>query len=187
MDDLPLKEPTIRKSFTIQKQDALCGCPYGASEYLATGLSNGTVVLLPTQPQNKVRKWIGHRGPVRCIASCSLQPNLATGSADGTVRLWVGNEQGDSMSLDIGSQEVLSIAVSSKFDKLLVADAGGPPTLWDPRRCAKIGDLEREDTVVNSVSLSSEGLLALTGSACWICAVGRRQMRCQIDCDPMER
>jgi WD40 repeat protein len=161
----PLKEPTLRKSFTIQKQEALCACPYGESECLATGLSNGTVMLLPTQPQNKVRKWLGHRGPVTCMASCLAHPYLATGSADRTVRLWVGNDQGDSMSLDIGNHEVVSLALSAKYDKLLVVDAAGALTLWNPGRCAQICDLQSDDFCAGTVSLSTDGLLALTGSA----------------------
>jgi WD40 repeat protein len=161
----PLKEPTLRKSFTIQKQNALCACPYGESEYLATGLSNGTVMLLPTQPQNKVRKWIGHRSSVTCIASCLSQPYLATGSTDCTVRLWVGNEEGDSMALEISDQEIVSLALSSRYDKLLVVDSSGHPTLWDPGRCSKLCDLQSDTFSVNNVSLSSDGLFALTGSA----------------------
>ena len=114
------KEPTLRKSFTIQKQEARCACVYGLSEYLATGLSNGTVMLLPTKPDNKVRKWIGHRGPVTCIASCGRDPHLVSGGADGTVRLWVGNDVGDSMALNIGEQEIVSLALSNKESVVLV-------------------------------------------------------------------
>lgn len=164
-EDMACKEPTLRKSFTIQKQEAFCACVYGMNEYLATGLSNGTVMLLPTKPDNKVRKWIGHRGPVTCMASCGRDPHLVSGGSDGTVRLWVGNDVGDSMALNIGEQEIVSLALSNKYDRLLVTDASGAPTLWDPRHCAKITDLEEDSSLVNSVSLSSDGLVALTGSS----------------------
>jgi hypothetical protein len=67
-----VKERTLRKSFTIQKQDALCACPYGESDYFAAGIFNGTVMLLPTQPQNKMRKWIGHRRAAHALLRAYL-------------------------------------------------------------------------------------------------------------------
>lgn len=159
------KEPTLRKSFTIQKQEALCACVYGVNDYLAAGLSNGTVMLLPARPDKKVLKWVAHRGPVTCMSSCGNEPHLVTGSADGTVRLWTGNAQGDSLALNVSEQKVVSVAVSRKYDTLIASDSTGGASLWDPRHCSKTADLETGNTFVNSVSLSSDGMLALTGSA----------------------
>jgi hypothetical protein len=54
------------------------------------------------------------------------------------VPIWIGNEEGNLMAVEIGDREVASLAPSSKFDRLLVVDAGGRPTVWDPARCAKL-------------------------------------------------
>lgn len=159
------KEPTLRKSFTIQKQDALCASPYGSFQYLATGLSNGCVTLLPTNPNNKVRRFVGHRAAVTCITSCSNAPNLITGSNDGTVRLWAGNEEGDSVTIEPESGNILAISVSSKYDRLLISGSDGLPSVWDPRYCKSIVTLEKHAAGVNCCDLSSDGLVAVTGSS----------------------
>lgn len=160
------KEPALRKSFSVQRNKALCAVVYGFDDYLATGLSNGTVMLLPAKPENHVRKWIGHRGPVTCMEVCVQDGHLVTGGADGIVRLWTDqDEQEQSVALSIGESEIVSIATSSKNDKLLVVNGTGEPQLWDTRHCAKVMDLESAGGCVKSVSLSMDGVTALTGSS----------------------
>ncbi|OHT13774.1 WD40 domain containing protein [Tritrichomonas foetus] len=159
------KEPTLRKSFTIQRYDALCACPYGSFQYLAAGLANGVVTLLPTSPEYKVRRYVGHKAAVTCIKSCTNAPNLVTGSVDGTVRLWAGNEEGDSVTIDAGSGEIVSMGISSKYDRLLISGSDGKPVIWDPRYCKHISTLEEHAQSVNTCDLSSDGLVALTGSS----------------------
>ena len=158
------KEPTLRKSFTIQKQNALCACPYGDFQYLATGLSNGTVTLLPVNPELKVKRYVGHRAAVTCISSCTNMPNLVTGSVDGTVRLWAGNEEGDSVTINPESGEIISLGISSKYDRLIISGADGTPTIYDPRYCKHLATLDTHPSGVTCCGLSSDGLVAVTGS-----------------------
>lgn len=158
------KEPTLRKSFTIQKQEALCACPYGSFQYLATGLANGVVTLLPTNPNNKVRRFVGHHAAVTCIASCSCAPNLVTGSMDGTVRMWAGNDQGDSVTIEPNCGDIKCIGLSAKYDRLLITGSDGIPTVWDPRYCKPIITLDEHPAGINCCDLSSDGLVAVTGS-----------------------
>lgn len=163
MDSSVIREATVSKSLIIQKGEILCSCPYGDSSYVAAGLSSGIINLFPCNGTKKVIKLIGHKGPVTCMETCMKDPYLASGSVDGTVRLWVGNEQRDSTAIKLGTTPVSSISLSNKFDKLLAASEN-VVSIWDPVHCSKIVDLEEHPEKVSSVSLSSDGLIALTGS-----------------------
>ena len=158
-----VREPTLRKALSIPKKGILCSTPYGTGNFLAGGLTDGVVNLFPCDGSKKVYKLVGHKGPVTCIQSCFTQPYLASGSVDGTVRFWVGNEQGDSTAITVDDSPVHSISLSQKFDKIIVATDSPSPSLWDPRYCKKIIDLEEHDDIINSCSISTDGLVALTG------------------------
>lgn len=163
MDSSVEREATVRKSLIIQKGEILCSCPYGDSSYVAAGLSSGIINLFPCNGSKKVIKLNGHKGAITCLETCMKDPYLASGSIDGTVRLWVGNEQRDSTSIKLGETPISSIALSDKFDKLLVSSEN-TVSIWDPAHCSKIIDLEQHPNHISSVSLSSDGLVALTGS-----------------------
>ncbi|EAY14905.1 hypothetical protein TVAG_380150 [Trichomonas vaginalis G3] len=163
MDSSVEREATVRKSLIIQKGEILCSCPYGDSSYVAAGLSSGIINLFPCNGSKKVIKLNGHKGAITCLETCMKDPYLASGSVDGTVRLWVGNEQRDSTSIKLGETPISSIALSDKFDKLLVSSEN-TVSIWDPAHCSKIIDLEQHPNHISSVSLSSDGLVALTGS-----------------------
>jgi len=158
------QEPTLRKSFTLQKSMINCACPYDNSEYIAVGLSSGLVNLLPINSSKSIKKLSGHKGSVNCIETCGIQPYLASGGDDGDVRLWVGNEVGDSLSLNVKSGPIKSMSLSSQFDRIIVAPQDAPPSIWDPRHCSKLIDFVEQNCQISTVSLSSDGLVALAGS-----------------------
>lgn len=165
MDSDFVREPTLRKALSIQKRQILCSTPYGQGNFLAGGLSDGVVNLFPCDGSKKVIKLIGHKGPVTCVESCFTQPYLASGSVDGTVRFWAGNEQGDSTAISVDGTPIHSISLSQRFDKIIVSTDSYTPTIWDPRYCKKLVDLEEHDDSINTCSISSDGLVALTGSS----------------------
>ena len=156
------KEPTLRKSFTFQKE-VTCACPYGNLEYLAAGLVSGLIYLLPIDSSKSLKKLIGHKTAVTCIESCGSDPHLVSGSADGTVRIWVGNEQADSWCLNVSKAPITSLSLSPHFDTLVVASQGAV-SVWDPQRCQKIIDFQPQSSNINTVSISADSLVAVTGS-----------------------
>ena len=158
------REPTLRKSFTLQKNEIFCTCPYGNNEYIAAGLSNGIINLLPVSSNCSLKKLIGHKGSVNCLETCSLSHYIASGGSDGTVRLWIGNEEGDSTSLNIGKGSINSIDLSSQFDKIIILSEDNSSEIWDPRHCSKLIEFDNFESNISSNSISSDGLVALTGS-----------------------
>ena len=162
MEGKPPKEPTLRKSFTFQK-DVTCACPYGNLQYLAAGLVSGLIFLLPIDPSKSLKKLIGHKNSVTCIESCGSDPHRVSGSSDGTVRIWVGNDQGDSWCLNVSKSPISSIALSPHFDTLVIASEGNV-SVWDPQRCQKIRDFEPQSSLIHSVSISADSLVVVTGS-----------------------
>ncbi|KAH0787139.1 POC1 centriolar protein A isoform X1 [Histomonas meleagridis] len=162
------REPTLRKSFAIQKQQPTCACPFFGSQYIATGLSNGTVVILPANSNTKAKRLFGHKDSITCITAGIEQNQLVSGSKDGTVRIWICNEENDSFSINMKS-EISSIDLTPSFDKLLIGTRNGNVSVWDPRKIENIIQIPNQKDGVDSVSISSDGLLALTGSETGIC------------------
>lgn len=158
-----VREPTARKSITLQKNSVTCASPFGNDEYICIGLGSGVINLVPVGDK-KLIKLIGHKDTVTCLETCPFHRYIASGSNDGNVRLWVANEAGDSMAIRIDGSPVRSIGISNSFDKLFAVTSQRSPSLWDPQRCQKILNLPDIDSVINSCSLSTDGLISLTGS-----------------------
>ena len=56
---------------------------------LASGADDNTLMVWNFKPQMRAFRFVGHKGPVRCV---NYSPNgtlIASGSVDRTVRLWV--------------------------------------------------------------------------------------------------
>lgn len=158
-------EPTLLKSFSVKKGSILCANPYGVNHDVACGMGNGNVVIIPNNSNLNVTKLVGHQKDVTCMCFSHSETQLATGSLDQSVRIWVGNKGGDSFAI-ASPGEVNSIATSFTFDRLLVDSGLNNLSLYDSKLLSKIQTLSSESlSKINCVSMSFDGVLALAGDS----------------------
>jgi WD40 repeat protein len=103
----------------------------------------------PAEPVKPVVQMQGHGGPVHSLAIVPGQPQLASGSQDGTLRVWDINNGNQVRSVDHGAP-VITVAV--KPDGQFFASAGGNVAkLWsaDGKSVAELkGDIAAQREVL---------------------------------------
>ena len=125
-------------------------------------------------PQNQVAKLEGHANEVGSMSFSRDGTSLATGSLDGTVKLW-DFETGTEIATFSGGHPV---ALSSDGTTLASVSSGSDITLWDVGRRQAIATLAGHIGVVTSLSFSPDGRTLASGSednAIRLWDVGRRQ------------
>ncbi|MFJ4952516.1 helix-turn-helix domain-containing protein [Streptomyces sp. NPDC088760] len=89
--------------------------------------------LLSTQAEPFTARLGGHRGPVNTVAFAPGGRLLATGSSDGTVRLWRLTDHRTTATLTVPGR-IRSLAFSPDGRTLAVTATDGPVRLWSPAR-----------------------------------------------------
>lgn len=113
------------------------------SQYVAAGLSNGTVRLWRVDRGELVRTLSGHRYAVRAIAINSDGQQLASASADGTIKLWTlatGQLQ-RTIRLNPSHGIVYTLRLSPNGQRLAIATNRNTLQLWDTRTGQEIRTL----------------------------------------------
>ncbi|MET7685345.1 helix-turn-helix domain-containing protein [Streptomyces sp. NPDC005423] len=85
--------------------------------------------LLSTQAQPFLARLTGHRGPVNAVAYAPGGALLATGSSDGTVRLWRTADHRTTATLTLPGR-VRAVAFSPDGRTLAATSTDGPVHLW---------------------------------------------------------
>jgi WD40 repeat protein/transcriptional regulator with XRE-family HTH domain len=106
-----------------------------------------------------------HAGPVDSVAFSRDGTTLATGNADGTVRLWDVATRRQTATLAGPAGPVNAVAFSRDGTTLATGNADGTIRLWDVATRRQIAALTGPTGPVNSVAFSPDGTTLATGNA----------------------
>jgi WD40 repeat protein/transcriptional regulator with XRE-family HTH domain len=106
-----------------------------------------------------------HAGPVDSVAFSRDGTTLATGNADGTVRLWDVATRRQTATLAGPAGPVNAVAFSRDGTTLATGNADGTIRLWDVATRRQIAALTGPTGPVNSVAFSPDGTPLATGNA----------------------
>ena len=105
-----------------------------------------------------------HDSPVNSIAFNPDGSLLASGSADGTIRLWIPDTETLQATLHGHTASVLSVAFSSDGSLLASGSADGTIRIWNPHTETLQATLHGHTASVLSVAFSFDGSLLASGS-----------------------
>ncbi|AUX29114.1 MULTISPECIES: CHAT domain-containing protein [Sorangium] len=126
------------------------------------------------------RALLGHTGGVQDIAWSPDGQLVATGAADGTVKIWTPAGELRA-SLEHGSR-VEALAWSPKGDRLVTGAYDGKVRLWNPSVSGKtpLVARDRHEAAVTAVAWSRDGELVASGSADMTVALWRARGPAQL-------
>jgi eukaryotic-like serine/threonine-protein kinase len=114
---------------------------------------------------HRLRDCLDHKGPVRVVAWSSTGQSVATGSDDGTARLW-DPLSGASISPPLAhSGPVLALAYSPDGTTLATASEDQSARLWNAAAGLPRGEPMRHAGPVTSLAFTPDGTTLYTGSA----------------------
>jgi len=132
---------------------------------LASGMAMGTVYLTTTSDGRPVARLFGHGDAVRALAFAPDGRSLASGSLDGTARVWPCDGSTTERAVLGGhGAAVESVVFSPDGRRLLTASADGTVRLWDPAIDRLLCTLPAPPAV-GVATISPDGRVLLAGRA----------------------
>ena len=107
----------------------------------------------------------GHRGPVNAVAFSPDGTSLASGSDDGSVKLWDVASGSLRMTLKGHTDQVTSVAFSPDGRLLASGSRDCTAKLWDVATGSPLATFSRHLDAVSAVAFSPDGKTLATGSA----------------------
>lgn len=138
------------------------GIAWPTTQATAVEVFSSVEMISHTPPLKGVTSWTiegrRHRGGIRSVAYGPQGNWVATGGADGTVRIWT-RQQVPVAILTGHLNVVLSVAWSSDGKYLASSDATGEIRVWDPRSGKCVQNKSVEPHLVQQLSWAPEGHL----------------------------
>jgi WD40 repeat protein len=133
---------------------------------LATASDVSAVVTLwDTLGGKKIATLRGHKRGVESVAFAPDGATLATGSLDGSVKLWSATHTDEGAAFGKLGSEVLAVAFAPDSKTLATGDADGTVTLWNPASGPETAALRGHSGPVRSVAFSRDGKTLASGSS----------------------
>jgi WD40 repeat protein len=105
----------------------------------------------------------GHKKGVTTLAFAPGGKSLATGSADGTVKLWSAAPTGEGLAVGAPGSATLSVAFAPDAKTMAIGDASGDVTLWSVDSSRRLATLKGHREAVRSVAFSRDGRMVASG------------------------
>jgi WD40 repeat protein/serine/threonine protein kinase len=112
----------------------------------------------------ELHTFLGHRAALHCVAWSPDGKFLATGSADGTAKIWTASGGRELLTLCGHMGGVTSLAWSPEGRRLATASLDGTAKVWDIISGRELLTLKDHESWVTSVSWSPDGKRLATAS-----------------------
>lgn len=170
-------ESVFRETFAV-------GTSLGYSMHngmLVLGDAKGEIYVWADNTIDPLYRWKAHTSRVSSLTFSLDGDKLATGSYDGTIKIWDMHTR-DCLGTLHPTQHIQSISFSPTGDRLVCGSWEGKIVLWDVSTHARIQEVSTTSQVL-SVSFSADGSVIATGGReavdIWDSNLEKRIWRCQ--------
>jgi WD40 repeat protein len=134
---------------------ALAGRTQRHGTLIAAGLDSGAVLLLPPEPETTPLELSGHMGKVNSVAFAPNTEQLATGGADGTIRLWSAATGSPLAILPGHTGETRWVGYAGAY--LYSAGDDGSIKQWDAMAGLELANYQLDGDGLRSAAISPDG------------------------------
>eukprot|EP00035_Acanthoeca_spectabilis_P038147 m.50459 g.50459 ORF g.50459 m.50459 type:complete len:348 (+) comp9014_c0_seq2:2419-3462(+) len=123
---------------------------------LYTASSDKTCAVWDAHTGERIRRLRGHASIVNCCSPARKSPMLASGSDDGTIKIWDTRRRGYVHSLG-NKYQVTAVAYGSNPDQVITAGLDNEIKVWDLRRKDVAFAMKGHVDTVTGLKLSPDG------------------------------